>query len=464
MSSANPFHGYAQIVCEQIRWKKAHPAVMQEIENHLADQRDAYMAEGDPQSVAEEKALLQMGDPVTVGMGLDHTHKPAPQWGMIALVLGLFAAGLCLQILISRQFPAEIYHTASIPRAIAWSAIALVAFIAAYFLDFSFFGKHPALLPLLLLVIDFLAQMYGAEAIGRKWLSVGVFSISPVALAVLFPLAFCGIFYCLRKKGRYGYLLGGLAAAFFCMQLILCHSFAGLLLFVCTAGILMIVATAKNWFGANTKPLLLAFIAACIGLFALLIVAAPYRFTRVDAVLTVFHPETDPTGVGYMPLLLRDMLESSAFLGKGATLPRAEGLGNAFLYDYLLTFLTYHYGWAVSVGLVVLLAVFLGLGFRKCLKQKSLLGQMVSLTILCTFGAEILIYIIVNLGYPIMAPIALPFLSYGGTSLLLNMALAGILLSVFRTGEVYRDDPAPAAAPSKFIQWDDGRLIISFKN
>ena len=88
---------------------------------------------------------------------------------------------------------------------------------------------------------------------------------------------------------------------------------------------------------------------------------------------------------------------------------------------------------------------------------------MVSLCILCTFTAEILLYVLVNLGYTIVAPIALPFLSYGTTALSLNMFLAGVLLSTFRTGEVYQDKTKHVFHESKFIQWDDGKLIISFK-
>ena len=93
MSAANPFETYTKKVCEQIRWKKARPAVAKEMENHLIDQRDAYIAAGDDASAATEKALLQMGDPVSVGAALDNTHKPAPQWGMLALVLALFLLG-----------------------------------------------------------------------------------------------------------------------------------------------------------------------------------------------------------------------------------------------------------------------------------------------------------------------------------------------------------------------------------
>lgn len=161
------------------------------------------------------------------------------------------------------------------------------------------------------------------------------------------------------------------------------------------------------------------------------------------------------------------MLENSVFLGKGTPFLEWDVykviLPTMYRTDYLLTFITYQYGWAVSIAIMLLLTVFLIFGFRKCFRQRSVLGQMVSLCILCTYTAEVLIYVLVNLGYPIVAPIALPFLSYGTTALLLNMALAGILLSTFRTREVYQDKIKPVLHESKFIQWDDGKLIISFK-
>ncbi|MGN1230518.1 MAG: FtsW/RodA/SpoVE family cell cycle protein [Anaerotignum sp.] len=471
MNASEPFKRYAEKVCEQIRWKKAHGVVAKEIENHLIDQKNAYMDMGDPESIAEEKALLQMGDPVTVGAALDNTHKPAPQWGMIGLVMGLFAIGAFIQFLFSTKLMDESFHIVSANALFLFLPLSLAAFVGTYFLDFSFFGKHPYILPILILAYEVLSQMFGAWYGGQRGLAFGPFSISPISMSLLFPLAFCGIFYHFREKGKHGYFLGGLAASCFCVQLLLFHTFSGLLLFTCTAGILMVIGALRKWFGENTKPLLLFFIIAGIVIFALLffgVDAFRYRLSRIQALLTVFHPETDPYGAGYFPSILQRMLKNSVFLGEGAVFldwNLYEAFGPAgFRSDYLLTFLTYRYGWAVSIGLVLLLAVFLILGFCKCLKQKSVLGQMVSLCILATFTMEILVYIIVNLGYPLIAPIALPFLSYGTTALLLNMALAGILLSVFRTGEVYQDNAKPVCSESKFIQWDDGKLIISFKN
>lgn len=470
MNASDPFKRYAEKVCEQIRWKKAHGVVAKEIENHLIDQKNAYMDMGDPESTAEEKALLQMGDPVAVGAALDNTHKPAPQRGMIGLVMVLFAIGAFIQFLFVTKLMDEGYSNHPIPAMIILFLLCLAVFIGAYFLDFSFFGKHPCILPFLILAYEVLSQMFGAWYGGQRWLAFGPFSISPVSMSLLFPLAFCGIFYHFREKGKQGYFLGGLAAACFCVLLLLFHSLSGLLLFVCAAGMLMVIGTLRKWFGENTKPLLLLFILAGIVIFCLLffgVDAFRYRMSRVQALLTIFHPETDPYGAGYFASILQGMLKNSAFIGEGTVFldwNLYDAFGpTTFRSDYLLTFLTYRYGWAVSIGLVLLLAVFLILGFRKCLKQKSVLGQMISLCILATFTIEILVYILVNLGYPLIAPIALPFLSYGTTALLLNMALAGILLSVFRTGEVYQDNAKPVFSESKFIQWDDGKLIISFK-
>lgn len=470
MNVSDAFHRYAEKVCEQIRWKKAHPAVAQEIEDHLTDQKNAYLAAGDSESIAEEKALLQMGDPISVGTALDQTHKPAPQWGMIGLVLLLFVLGGIIQVLLLKTIPAgnDALATRFAQVLFVFLPLSLATFVGMYFLDFSFFGKHPYVLPLGLLMVDLAAHLFGVFYGGKKWLTLGSFALSPLALSLLFPLAFCGLFYRLRSQGRKGYLISGVLAAVFCLFLSYCHTFSGVLTFVFSAGVLMLVASKKKWFDKQRNLFLLLFLLAVVCLIVLLMFYAPFRYQFAFRARTIFLPNSDVAGDGYVPAQLRAAISHSVFLGKGKDIvgisPILIEIPGMLRSDYLLTYLTYHYGWAVSGGLVLLLAVFLGLGFRKALKQKSIFGQMVSLTILCTFTAEILLYILANLGLWLIAPIALPFLSYGTMQLLFNMALAGVLLSVFRTGEVYRDTaPHPIFSDSKFIQWADGKLTISFK-
>lgn len=461
MNVSDSFRKYTETVCEQIRWKKAHPAVAEEIENHLIDQKNAYLEQGDSESIAEEKTLLQMGDPVAIGAALDSTHKPVPQWGMIGLILllCLLGAGFQLLFLKNTDLTAAAQQRTLLVMLLSLP-LTLTAFFAAYFLDFSFFGKHPYLLSVLLFALYSLLQLFGTTYNGQ--LAFGSFPLSPATLSLLFPLAFCGIFYHLRERGKSGYFLSGILAVLFCLLLLSLHTAGGLLLFLFSAGILMLFAAGKNWFGKGTLPIFVGFALAGIAGFLLLLLTTPYKIYRLQAISIVLRPESDPFGIGYLPLRLREMLDNSVFLGS-ATPTEISYPARSLHSEFLLTSLTYQYGWAVSIGLVLLLTVFLVMGFRKCRKQKSAFGQMVSLVILCTFTAEILIYVIANLGYPLIAPLSLPFLSSGTDGLLCNLFLAGILLSVFRTGEVYRDRPLPLSGEKKFIQWTDGKLIISFR-
>lgn len=466
MNSSEQFKHYAEKVCEQIRWKKAHGVVAQEIENHLIDQKNAYINMGDSESTAEEKALLQMGDPVAVGAALDNTHKPAAQKGMIALVMMLLFLGLIIQYHLTVTCTILEVKSGSLPYQFIMFGVGALVFFGAYYLDFSFFRKHPYILPVGILLIDILAQLFGSWYGGGRWLHIGPFSLSPASVSLLFPLAFCSIFYRLREKGTRGYWISGILAACCCVLLLACHTMGGVVVFIFSAGMLMLIAAYKNWFGKNAKPVLALLIAAAIVCIVCLLFTVPfnYRLARMTAIL---HPETDPAGTGYLSGILQNMIKNAVLFGEGTAFLDYDVtyavMPSEFRSDFLLTYLTYKYGWVASITLVILLAVFLGIGVRKCLKQKSVLGQMVSLSILCTFIAELLLYIVANLGYPLIAPIALPFLSYGGTALVVHMALAGILLSVFRTGEVYQDNKKPILNESKFIQWDDGKLIISFK-
>ena len=309
---------YSEKVCEQIRWKKAHPAVAQEIEDHLTDQKNAYLAAGDSESIAEEKALLQMGDPVSVGAALDQTHKPAPQWGIIGLVLLLFVLGGIIQVLLLKTIPVgnDALATRSAQVLFVFLPLSLATFVGMYFLDFSFFGKHPYVLPLGLLMVDLAAQLFGEFYGGKRWFTLGSFALSPLALSLLFPLAFCGLFYRLRSQGRRGYLISGVLAVVFCLFLSYCHTFSGVLTFVFSAGILMLIAAKKEWFDKQRNMFLLLFLLAVVCLIVLLMFYAPFRYRYGwERLYTIFVPSGDPMGSGYLSTQLKTILSHCVLLG-----------------------------------------------------------------------------------------------------------------------------------------------------
>jgi len=82
-----------------------------------------------------------------------------------------------------------------------------------------------------------------------------------------------------------------------------------------------------------------------------------------------------------------------------------------------------------------------------------------------TFSIQGVVYIIFNLGLPILSPISLPLVSYGNASTIINLLLIGLMLSIFRTNNIHRDGKIYLPAPNnKMFSWHDGKLIIDFKS
>ncbi|WP_242833572.1 permease prefix domain 1-containing protein [Desulfosporosinus youngiae] len=76
---------YLEVVCRQIRWKKAQSSVLEEIENHIIDQKNAFISDGLNEEEATDKAIAEMGDPIVVGEQLDRVHRP----GLIGMSIGI---------------------------------------------------------------------------------------------------------------------------------------------------------------------------------------------------------------------------------------------------------------------------------------------------------------------------------------------------------------------------------------
>ena len=91
---------YLNILEGQIRAKRARPMVVREVEDHIEDQKAAFLAEGMTGEEAEEAAVLEMGDPVEAGVALDRIHRPQMAWSVLAGTLLMTVLGMGLQMLV----------------------------------------------------------------------------------------------------------------------------------------------------------------------------------------------------------------------------------------------------------------------------------------------------------------------------------------------------------------------------
>lgn len=438
---------YSRTTCEQIRWKKAHEIISEEIENHLIDQRDAYIASGEDEAAATEHAIKQMGDPVEIGAQLDRTHRPKPQWSMFFLTAALLFTGLFVRLVVidSRWDRELIVQLLAI-------VIGLGIMAAAYFIDFTLIGRYPKTFFLVIMVVTVPVIFLSPELNGRSYYAG--------FMPLLYPLGFSAVIYAFRNKGYRGLVASCFTFLLPCFMTLLVPTVAGLLLFACCGAVLLLFSVLSNWFGVKK-------------LFGGLIVAAPFAAVLTMMLMSqsfrmrlvvALNPAADPNGAGFMGMMIREMLAGSKLIGHGASLPSNIGLVSSPRTDtvQLLANLIHSAGWLAFIVVMGVLLFFIVQGFILCARQKSVIGRLVSTSVMLTFTAQVVGYVLYNLGYPLTDPISLPLISYGNAAMVINLLLIGLMMSVFRTGDVVRDKNSVGTRLGNIVTWDDGKLITAF--
>lgn len=435
---------YINSVCEQIRWKKAHTILSDELRNHIIDQKNAFIASGLEEESATDKAICEMGDPVIVGTQFDHTHRPKAEWSMIFLTIFSLFVGMIINFFVKSGLPntPELYYLYSS------IVVGIACMIIAYFLDFTIIGKHPKIIFALLTVALIVLCTFSIDINGtRRWLSISILgTFYTSSFMLLFPTAYAGIIYAFRNKGYLGIILCGVFYAIpTFIFLKMSYGITVILLYTLSCLTLLAVSIFKGWFNVKRLYGLLVVFVLVVTIFAVfLLTAKPYQVERFT---TWLSPLSDPFGRGYVTTVTRDILSGAKFFGQGllADTSPIHYTGDVSLYlpafntDYVITYLIHRIGWVAFIAISSVLTAFIARGFYLCSKQKSILGRLVSTSVLLTFTMQVLIYITANLGFQPFSQLTLPLISYGGVSTIINLILIGIMLSVFKSGYLMHD-------------------------
>jgi cell division protein FtsW len=161
-------------------------------------------------------------------------------------------------------------------------------------------------------------------------------------------------------------------------------------------------------------------------LFAML--AKPYRRKRL---LAFFHPWDDPKGVGFQ------IIQSFLALGSGGLFGVGLGRSQQKLFylpeshtDFIFSIIGEELGFLGAGAVIILFIVFVFAGMVIVFRSKDLFSQLFGLGLVSLVGLEAVINIGVSIGALPTKGLSLPFISYGGSALLANMAAAGFILNV----------------------------------
>ena len=466
MQQSNKIKQYTDSVCNQIRWKQAHPMVSGEIENHILDQKNAFIDEGLDEETAADKAIEEMGDPVIVGSQLDRTHRPRTAWGMITLTMLILLIGLAIDFWLQND-PLNSSGLPSLYRSVLAAAIGIVCMIIAYWVDFSIIGKYPKIIFIALAILMLLAFPLSAQINGaRRWINIPILaSFSTSIFMLLCPTIYAGVIYSMRNKGYAGILLCGVLYAI--PAFIACnlkYGVTGILLYTIVCLILLTVSILNGWFNVRRLyGMLLVYVPTGL-ILRTIIFDLVIRSGRFVALL---DPYVDPNGHGYVSIMIKELLSGAKLFGQGVLPMRYIGASNfwlpSFNTDYVITYIIYRAGWVAFIAVLSVLVAFIAYGLYLCAKQKNVLGRLVAMSVVLTFTMQTVIYLSANLGFPLFSQLTLPLVSYGGTSAIANLLLIGTMLSVFKSGYLLCDDKRPAGSKrsgNKMLSFVDGKIII----
>lgn len=305
----------------------------------------------------------------------------------------------------------------------------VLGFTSLIFFTFFNYRKLYFLSPFALLFsIALLAMVFipglGIKAYGAsRWLNLRLFLLQPSELAKLTLIIYLSAWFSEKEKGR---LLAFLLLTGLLLALILFQPDMG------TAVVLAVVALflyflsgAPLWHFAILLPP-----AGILGF--ILIRISPYRFQRLASFL---NPNVDPLGASYHLRQILIALGSGGLWGLGIGQSRQK---YAYLpesmTDSIFAIIGEELGFLGTVVLVLIFLFFIWRGFKIAQAAPDRFGQLLAAGITSWFGIQIFVNLAAMLAIIPLTGVPLPFISYGGSSLIVAMSGVGILLNISRQG------------------------------
>jgi len=334
-------------------------------------------------------------------------------------LLNIYSAGFSLSDL--RQTPLYI-------RQIQWILIGVAGMAVAFLVDYRSLSRHAYIIYGISIVLLLLVFTTGYATRGsQRWIAVGGFTFQPSELVKLTIILALAKYFDRSQSGRNYRLRELLIPSLIVLipfTLILKQPDLG------TGLILLILFFSIVFFvGLDWRSLLLA---AAGGLTLTPIGWHLLRDYQKERIMTFFSPERDPLGSGYHIIQSMIAVGSGGIFGKGFLKGSQTQL--KFLpeqqTDFVFSVFAEEWGFLGGVILMVMFFLLILWGLKIVLHSKDYLGALVA------FGITMLIFweVFINIGMVLailpVVGIPLPFLSYGGSSMVVLMTAIGLLMNI----------------------------------
>ena len=319
----------------------------------------------------------------------------------------------------ARQFSDSLHYLKS---QMIWIFFGLIVMTIFSFFDYRklYFLSFVSLILTIVLLVVVLIPGIGSSAGGaRRWIDFGFFNLQPTELAKFSIIIYLSSWFTNKEKKRF---LPFITLMGFVVFLIILQPDMG------TAIIVFLISLIIYYFsGANLMDFIVILGGAIVS-FYLLIKISPYRLNRL---LAFFNPDIDPLGISYHINQIFISLSGGGLLGRGFGASRQKYLFLPEAHtDSIFAIIGEEYGFVGALILISLYFVFVYKIYHLIRLSPDRLSRLVMIGIFAFFNLQFIINLAGIVGLFPITGVPLPFLSYGGSNLLISFALIGIMMNI----------------------------------
>ena len=313
-------------------------------------------------------------------------------------------------------------------RQAVWCLLGTGVLLVVKKMDYRKLQQHtyPIMLATFLLLLAVMFPQVSKEVGGaRRWLTLGGFSFQPSELAKFTLVLFIAKSLVKRadklRDFAYGYLPNLVVLGFFFIPILFQPDFG-------TAVIICMVTFTMLFVAGLRKKFLFLSVLALIPFIASAILSAEYRTRRIIAFL---DPWQDPSNAGFQAI------QSFYAFGRGGYWGTGLGASHQKLFylpeahtDFIFSVIGEELGFLGTTAIVLLFSILIWRGFVTACRAKDPFGTHLATGLTLLIGFQAFINLGVTVGLLPTKGLTLPFISMGGSSMLITMLSVGILLNI----------------------------------
>ncbi|OAB27097.1 hypothetical protein PMSD_24305 [Paenibacillus macquariensis subsp. defensor] len=412
---------YLNDVCSRVRSLEAHREIRHELENHLEELVMDREEEGFGRDEAVHWAIRQMGSPTEVGNGLHEVHRPRMHWGLLVgvlmfVMLGIFAMYAVGQAMIGGSG----WQYANSKLVAICLGMVLMSFF--YFFNYLKIRSVSFALYAVIIVGMILTELLGITVNGSSYwrfyfISIDWFGSSPYLLMVAAPGMIMN-----WKNHKWFWLLTTTTLLVVPAVLFLSFSTLSNLMLYLAGYLLLLLFMTRNWWVIGIHG---------IGMGLLMFLGIIKKDYPMEALSAFLNPERDPQGSGYLYRVVEESIRSAGWWGHGISEEITRAIPKIPT-DNIAVFLISSFGWAFGIVILLSLVYFVGRLLQSNRAVREPYGRALGMGLAGMISFQMGYSLLMSLGLVPMVGMPFPFLSFGGSHLMIEMAVMGMVLGIYR--------------------------------